>query len=48
MTGLSQIAEQEWNEEHRRAAIVRLLVEFNCCPRKKTHKAADELGLLGV
>ncbi len=45
MTDLSLIAEQEWNEAHRRAAVIRPLLEFNRCPREKAREAASELGL---
>jgi putative transposase len=45
MTDLSQIAVQEWNEAHRHAVVVRPLVEFKRCPRKKAREAAAELGL---
>ena len=45
MTDLSQIAEQEWNEAHRRAAVLRPLLELKPCPREKAREAAAELGL---
>ena len=45
MADLSQIAEQEWNEAHRRAVIVRPLVEFKHCPRNRAREAAVALGL---
>lgn len=45
MIDLSQIAEQKWNEAHRRTEIVRPLLEFKHCPRNRAHEAAIELGL---
>ena len=45
MADLSQIAEQEWNEAHRRAVIVRPLVEFKHCPRNRAREAAVALEL---
>ena len=45
MTDLSLIAEQEWNEARRRAVVIRPLLEFKHCPRKKACEAAAELGL---
>ena len=45
MTDLSLIAEQEWNEALRRAEVLRPLVEYKRCSRKKAREAAVELGL---
>ncbi|MDD5462028.1 MAG: hypothetical protein PHG00_10435 [Methylococcales bacterium] len=45
MIDLSQIAEQDWNEAHRRAVVVRPLLDFKYCPRKRAHEATIELGL---
>lgn len=45
MTDLSQIAEQDWNEAQRRSVVVRPLLDFKHCPRKKAREAAVELGL---
>ncbi len=45
MIDLSQIAEQKWDEAHRRVEIVRPLLNFKHCPRNRAHEAAIELGL---
>ncbi len=45
MTDLSQIAEQDWNEAHRRAVIIRPLAELKQCPRSQARAAAADLGL---
>ena len=45
MTDLSQIAEPDWNEAHRRAMVLRPLAELAHCPRDRASAAAAELGL---
>ena len=45
MTDLSQIAEPDWNEAHRRAMVLRPLAELAHCPRDQVSAAAAELGL---
>ncbi len=45
MTDLSQIAEPDWNEAHRRARVLRPLAELAHCPRDQVSAAAAELGL---
>ena len=45
MTDLSQIAEPDWNEAHRRALVLRPLAELAHCPRDRASAAAAELGL---
>lgn len=45
MTDLSQIAEPDWNEAHRRARVLRPLAELAHCPRDRASAAAAELGL---
>ena len=45
MTDLSLIVGQEWNEALRRVEVLRPLVEYKHCSRKKAREAAVELGL---
>jgi putative transposase len=45
MVDLSQIAESQWNEARRRAAVVRPLIELDHCSFIRASEAAAELGL---
>ncbi|HYA39644.1 MAG TPA: Mu transposase C-terminal domain-containing protein [Candidatus Methylomirabilis sp.] len=45
MTDLSQIAEPDWDEARRRAAVLRPLAELQPCPRLRARAAGAELGL---